>query len=62
MLCQNGFRMKLHAGQVILKVSKRHNFLRVGPCGDFQTGGERRFFDDQRVVAGCLEALGNSAK
>src|SRR5206468_11867899 len=59
---QDGFRMELHAFDAKGAVAKSHDLSLRGLRRDFQTGGERRAPDDQRMVARRFKRAGQIAK
>ena len=51
MLGKNGFGVKLYAFDGVIAMTHPHQLSVRGPCRDRQAIGERRFVDDEGVIA-----------
>ena len=57
---QDRFRVKLHSVKLIARVLQAHDEPCLRPCGDPQIRWQRRFLDDQRVIATDFQRIRKS--
>src|SRR5437588_12642804 len=58
---EDGFGVELHAFDLVAAVTEAHDDAIVGFSGDGELAGQRFSFDDERVVAGRGERVGQLA-
>ena len=54
--------MELHPFHWESAVTDSHDLSSIRPCGNLQACGQARFLDDQRMIAGGGETLGEAAE
>jgi len=59
---QDGFGMELHPLHRQVPVPDTHDLAIIGPCGQFETGGQAFLFDDQRMIARGSQRVGQSVE
>src|SRR5206468_8483163 len=53
-ICEDRFRMELHALDRQRAMADSHDLAILGPCGDLEIARTRFAFDRERMVAGCI--------